>query len=409
MLIFLCISYSLRLTGINAYTGIINATFLSKRKITGQLNSNPIFTNVPRFDQISFSLHKMQFYEIAFSVYRGFAHKLSISNCIFSNSISPIHISTSESGKLKPINSKIEYKNQDISLRDTIFDFCSSLSENGGSVYAEMCKISFIGVEFVHSMAQNGGAAYLIQGKVNLEGCSFYKCSSKINGGAMIAKECKLSAKKTFFVQNSAGSCSGAFSHSTGISNMIDCYIYENKATKGYGGISLEDIAGEYIKVKFNDNQSPVSEGGNSLNIISTADDFFVEECVFNGGISYISYPNDAIIHVTDSCFDVNIDKSHTMNGDPLPNSVDPFKKPYWGNNYYFGQCSPAPKLPPKYYKELFHYTKTAPVIEWWKLYIILAMFVCLVLFLYFIIPAVFFPLIADGAKIRGESKNIKI
>ena len=164
--------HSQRISQLNPFLSTLNATLTSHHKIKGQFITSPVITSLPRFDQRSLSIHKMRFSRLAQSVIRGWASELTVSRTMFKNSISPLRLSGNEPSKMKSISSRIVHREQNIVLRESVFDFCTSLTEDGGAVFLDSGELVIVDTEFIHAVARNGGGIYVVNGQVSIESCS---------------------------------------------------------------------------------------------------------------------------------------------------------------------------------------------------------------------------------------------
>ena len=140
---------------------------------------------------------------------------------------------------------------------------------------------------------------------------------------------------------------------------------------------------------------------------METAGLLFLEYCTFGGDTTnFILAASTAGITISECCFSRPKKESIIIEQGPTGSTEETTPRLY--NNYFNGMCGPAPKLPPRFYKEIFHHPETAPVIEWWKLYSGLAIFILILGIMAFTIPSVFFPLAVRGAHRKGDSKNTK-
>jgi len=398
---------SVEISNVHPFSNSNNVTYISKKSISGLYLTSPMISSIPRFDKTRLSFFSMNFRKLANSLYNGAASNiLHFSSCSFKDSVSPIRINSVDRLKYKPQSKRIEKKDTDLTMRDVLFDFCTSTNEDGGALYTNDCNVDLTDVEFVSCLALNAAGFYARHGRVTIQSSSFYRCSSRRDGGGLIARECELIMKQTYFVMNKADMKYGAFYQSYGYFHMTNVFVYENIALRGFAGATFEESTGQMGLCRFVENKSPIEEGGTAINVISTTDKLFIEFCTFGGGQSnYLRYRSDTQVWISENCFDTNPTDSKTEDLDPT-SPINPNNAPRWLNNHYYGQCTPAPKLPPRFHKELFHHPESAPQIEWWKLYTALGIFIFLIGIMAFSVPAVFFPLYTSGATRKGESQN---
>ena len=404
-LLFISIS-SIPLSRINAIIAQTNSTLKGNSVITGEYNRSPLFSNILRSDPGSLHLTRFNFFKMAAPVFSAKTNmELTISKTTFMNSLSPIRISGVDRAKLKPFTERKSRSNMKLTLRDVLFDFCNSPTEEGGSLFCDNCQVSITDVEFVSSVASIGGALFAKSSRLSMQAVSFFKCSARKEGGGFYARGCVLIMNKCYVVSNKADGKYGGFYQSGGTVRLYDNYIYENYAKLGYGGATFEQSTGELNQNKFVDNRSPLELGGTSLYVISTTDFFMVEYCTFGGTQKYyIKYASNTGVKFSECCFELSLELAYSVEGDKEGSRQE--EQPRWYNNYYFGKCPPPPKLPPRFYKELFYHRDSAPLIDWWKLYTGLGIFILLLFIMLFSVPSIFFPLVVRGAQRKGDSVN---
>ena len=404
--LFSCLAFSLPVSRLSAIISQTNSTIKGKALITGDYIRSPLFTNIFRSNPTQLHLTSFNIFRMAMPVVSARSNMaLTISKTSFKNSMSPIRISGVDRSKLKPFTARKARTNMQLTLRDVLFDFCNSPTEDGGSLFCDNCQVSINDVEFVSSIAAIGGGFYAKHSEISMQSTSFFKCCARKEGGGFFAKGCKLHMSKSFVVANKADGKYGGFYQSDGTVRIYDNAIEENKATLGYGGATFEHSTGQLFQNKFRGNDSPGDDvGGTALYVPSTIDYFMVEYCTFFGKKMYIKYGSNAGIRISECCFDVTFELVSAKEGkEPGVNSNE---VPYILNNYYTG-CPPPPKLPARFYKELFYHSETAPVIEWWKLYAGLGIFIVLLGVLALSVQSIFFPLVAKGATRKGEKATV--
>ena len=407
MLSFLLISISsVPLSRISAIIAQTNSTLKGSSLITGEFNRSPLLSNVIRSDAGSLHLTRFNFFKMSAPVFSATTNmELTISKTTFKNSLSPIRVSGVDRAKLKPFTQRKARSNMQLTLRDVLFDFCNSPTEEGGSLFCDNCQVSISDVEFVSSVASIGGGLFAKSSRLSMQSVSFFKCSARKEGGGFYARGCTLLMSKCYVVANKADGKYGGFYQSGGSVRLYENYIYENYAKLGYGGASFEQSTGELNQNKFVDNRSPLELGGTALYVISTTDFFMVEYCTFGGTQKYyIKYASNTGVKISESCFELSQELCYSVEGTIQGTKQE--EMPQWYNNHFFGQCPPPPKLPPRFYKELFYHRESAPIIEWWKLYAGLGIFILLLTIMVFSVPSIFFPLVVKGAQRRGDSIN---
>ena len=340
-------------------------------------------------------------------VFYGEKRLLSIDNCLFKNSIQPIHLSGADSTGSQTIDRRITNSLRDLRITKSIFDFCQNPTEDGGSLYVSDCKIILEDVQFINSVGKNGGGAFFSKCTAQILKSSFFKCGAKKDGGAVYGSETNVYSTGSYFVLNTADNEGGAFVASYCDLMLINSFFYENSAKVAYGGILLDHTTGQIMSPKFSENTAPASTFGTQFMVKSSPEQLIFERGTFLSLVEQpVAWTDDSYFTTADLCFDISSRKSFSIiyeNGTAgqVPSQEDP--PYYWGVNKYDGMCQLPPALPGRYMKELFHFPSTAPEIEWWRIYFAIGVFVVTVLIMMFAIPVVFFPKVTEGAKQKGK------
>lgn len=387
---------------LSALTAHSNATLQINGRITAPYATSPLYTSIPKLNPTTLGLQSTMFSRIASSVISGTLN-LNIRKCVFQNSIRPLALNAGARSSYKTETVRRVFNSPTVTIYETNFDYCSSSNENGGSVKLEDCTATFENVDFIRSTGLSAGALLVEGGVLRASATNFVRCKAKKAGGAVIAQNADTSFTSSYFVNNDAVKSYGVGLFKSGFASFSRCFFYDNSAQIEYGCLGYEDITGDIVGAKFNNNKSPVDKGGTSFYLKSVRDTVILEHSTFGGPVNYyIKYKRTQNFRLQENCFDID-PRLCTLVDDPDPGMP---VVAFIGNNLFKDQCPAPPKLPQRFQAELFYHPAVAPKIEWWKLYLSMGIFILMIGIMAFSIPSIFFPYYTQGGIRRGEAAN---
>ncbi|EAY09726.1 hypothetical protein TVAG_413750 [Trichomonas vaginalis G3] len=189
------------------------------------------------------------------------------------------------------------YSNTKITLDSTRFDLCTSVNENGGSIFVENSQINLISCIFYKSSSNCGGAVYANGGVVTFEDCSAARCNSSDSGSAFYFNNTVVSVTRGFILKCYCEKSGSLYFHNSHIT-VKDVKLYENKAKDSLPGIVVIKSQGLVFGIYFNENVAENDQNGRNIVFQSTGEVIFEKSFFFGETDKSITYSNDCNLRI---------------------------------------------------------------------------------------------------------------
>ena len=402
----------------------LNVSLQSKQIISSPYSRSPFFNPLFSSSSKMLTLANTHFSKIGSSVIQGQSFSLRVTNCKFSNSLTPVHLTGDTDPEIrkviekqmkqqeKPIvTNKTEslsrtIENGNVNFDQTMFEFCRSQA-NGGCLQLINCIATITSCYFFQNSAKSGGSVYISGGdRSRIIDCNFVKCFARTKGGALYATGSFFTLQHSNFAKNRAGVEGGAIFISNSNIECISNKIYTNQASKRVGGMAIIECEGKIVQNSFHQNVAIEENNGSSLLIEQNSEILCIETNYFYDKEDfpvYLSISHE--IYFTNNYFLSS--STNSISFDIQSSQSDISENFKITNCGYLGKgIKPFQNLPFELMREEFIYDENEPAIEWKSLYLVSAIFAIILLFIVIFMPLLTQPTIADSGWSKQTLQN---